>query len=243
MDYLLWHCQVAIESHGSILLSLFLAGLIGSSSHCAYMCGPFVMAQVASNEPKPQTLFARVKGAALLPYHLGRITTYIGLGVLGAAASQYIIGTPIQRGIAFILLSLAGLLFVASAIPSLRQLLGFSSPSKLSGYIGQHIGKIARPFFAGTSNMRRWLLGVILGFLPCGLVMAAVMAVASTGDPVAAAMAMAAFGLGTIPALFLVSNGTIFAMKRWPAEVQKIAAGVMAINGVSLMVLAGGMVL
>lgn len=243
VDYLLWHCQVAIESHGNILLSLFLAGLIGSSSHCVGMCGPFVMAQVTSDVSENATLFERVKGAALLPYHLGRITTYVGLGIIGAMASQFLVGTPVQKGVAFVLLGVAGIIFVANAVPSIKQYFGFSSATKISGYVGQVLGKLARPFFAGASSFRRWILGVLLGFLPCGLVIAAVMAVASTGDPVAAAMGMAAFGLGTIPALFLVSNGTIFAMKRWPAEVQKIATGVMAINGVSLMVLAGGMVL
>ncbi|MEX0300380.1 MAG: sulfite exporter TauE/SafE family protein [Kordiimonas sp.] len=243
MEHLLWHCQVAIESHGSILLSLFLAGLIGSPSHCVGMCGPFVMAQVANSDARPQTMFERVKGAALLPYHLGRITTYIALGVIGAVASQYLVGTPVQRGIAFVLLSLAGVLFVANAVPGIKRMLGFNKPTRISGYIGQVIGKLARPFFAGTSSTKRWLLGVVLGFLPCGLVMAAVMAVASTGDPVAAALAMAAFGLGTIPALFLIGNGTEFALKRWPAGMQQIATGMMAINGVSLIVLAGGMVL
>lgn len=244
MDYLIWHCQVAIENHGSILLSLFLAGLIGSPSHCVGMCGPFVMAQVGSDSrnASQKTIWQRVRGAALLPYHLGRITTYALLGIVGAVASQFLIGTPIQRSIAFLLLSVAGLIFVANAIPDLKRFLGYTKPTRLGSFFGKIIGRAARPFFAEATVLRRYVLGLLLGYLPCGLVIAAVMAVAATGDPAAAALGMAAFGVGTIPALFLVGNGTQFALSRWPAQMRQVAAGVMAINGVSLMVLAGGMV-
>ena len=39
------HCKEVAIGHGPLLLSMFLAGLIGSASHCAAMCGPFVLAQ------------------------------------------------------------------------------------------------------------------------------------------------------------------------------------------------------
>ena len=244
MDYLLWHCQVAIENNGSILLSLFLAGLIGSPSHCIGMCGPFVMAQVGSTSSGHNpTLFERVKGAALLPYHFGRISTYTLLGILGASLSQLLVGSPVQRGVAVALLTVAGLLFIVSALPELKSYLGLKGGSRVGVQVGKMVGAAARPFFAKPTAGHRYLLGTLLGFLPCGLVIAAVMAVSSTGEPVTAALGMAAFGLGTIPALFLIGTGTQFALKRWPEKVQGIAAGVMAINGVSLMMLAGGMVL
>jgi len=245
VDYLIWHCQAAITNNGSIILSLFLAGLIGSPSHCVGMCGPFVMTQVSNDAEnyKEQAVFTRMRGAALLPYHMGRITTYMGLGILGAVASQFLIGTPVQRGVAFVLLGVAGVLFIAHAVPSIKHMLRYEGSAKISRHVGQVIGKVARPFFTGKSVTHRWLLGVSLGFLPCGLVLAAVMAVASTGDPVTAALGMAAFGFGTIPALFLIGSGTKFALKRWPAGMQHVAVGAMVFNGVSLMVLAGSMVL
>ncbi|WP_262695699.1 sulfite exporter TauE/SafE family protein [Kordiimonas aquimaris] len=255
MEYLIWQCQVAIESNGGILLSLFLAGLLGSVNHCAGMCGPFVVAQL--NEPQRHSgeqsggsPFKRLKGAALLPYHLGRLTTYVLLGIAGASLSQYIVGSPVQRGIAFTLLSVAGLLFLCSAVPSIKAMFTpfFTQHGNEKGQLnivrllGEFIGKVARPFFMKKSAGHQYLLGTLLGFIPCALVIAAVMAVVATGSPLTAAIGMTMFGIGTIPALVMVGAGARTAMAYWPQGMRQISTGIMAINGVGLMVLAGGMV-
>jgi len=239
MDYLIVQCQAAIEGNGGILMSLFLAGLVGSIHHCTGMCGPFIVAQVKG---PTTTGFSRLRGSALLPYHMGRITTYMILGIVGASLSHLIVGTPIQRGIAVGLLTVAGLLFLTSALPKLRQLI---MPENFVGFgrsIGKYIGVAARPFSNNGGSVQQYFLGTMLGFLPCTLVMAAVMAVAATGQPIAAALGMFFFGVATIPALFMVGCGAQAAIKRWPQNMQKITAGVMAVNGVGLIVLAGGMV-
>src|SRR5262245_38327356 len=73
-------------------LALFLAGLVGSLTHCTLMCGPFVLAQVAGRLEAGAAAggeLVRLAGAALVPYHLGRMTTYSVLGgVAGAIAGQ-----------------------------------------------------------------------------------------------------------------------------------------------------------
>jgi sulfite exporter TauE/SafE len=59
------------------------------------------------------------------------------------------------------------------------------------------------------------LLGALLGFLPCGLLYAALVAAASTHAPIQGAAAMLAFGLGTVPALVAVGlAGQVFARAR-----------------------------
>ena len=82
------HCQAVAVEHGGLLASLFLAGLVGSATHCVGMCGPFVLAQtVARLEERPASDMReihRLSGAALVPYHLGRATTYAGLGAIAA---------------------------------------------------------------------------------------------------------------------------------------------------------------
>lgn len=239
MDYLIVQCQTVIEGNGGILMSLFLAGLVGSIHHCTGMCGPFVIAQV--RDPA-STGFSRLRGSALLPYHMGRITTYMALGIIAASLSHLIVGTPIQRGIAVGLLTVAGLLFLTSALPKLRTLVLPQSFIGVGGSIGKYIGMAARPFSNNRGALQQYFLGIMLGFLPCTLVMAAVMAVAATGQPIAAALGMMFFGIATIPALFMVGSGAHAALKRWPQNMQKITAGMMAVNGVGLIVLAGGMV-
>src|ERR1700722_7004922 len=75
---------------GGLLIGLFVAGAAGSTMHCVPMCGGFVLGQVAEGMARlPATRLCewqRVRRGALLPYHLGRLTTYAGLGALGATA-------------------------------------------------------------------------------------------------------------------------------------------------------------
>ena len=239
MDYIIVQCQAAFAGNGGILMSLFLAGLVGSVHHCTGMCGPFVVAQI--KDPAASG-FSRLQGGALLPYHLGRITTYMILGIIGASLSNYIIGTPMQRGIAVGLLTVAGLLFLSSAVPQIKALVTPGGTQRLASSIGRYVGMAARPFSSGDGSLRQYFLGTMLGFLPCTLVMAAVMAVASTGQPVTAVFGMLFFGAGTVPALFMVGCGAHAALKRWPVHMQKITTGMMALNGVGLIALAGGMV-
>src|SRR6185312_14724447 len=76
----------AIPWSGGLLAGLFLAGLAGSTVHCVPMCGGFVLGQVADRMARVPAArlceWQRVGRGALLPYHLGRLTTYAGLGAL-----------------------------------------------------------------------------------------------------------------------------------------------------------------
>lgn len=64
---------------------MFVAGLAGGTTHCALMCAPFVLTQVAANADGTMAggMPARASGAAVVPYHLGRM---LGYGVLGGVA-------------------------------------------------------------------------------------------------------------------------------------------------------------
>lgn len=243
VELFIQYCQAAISEHGSVMATLFLGGLLGSLTHCAGMCGPFVLAQVGADVPRGQgTGLKRVRGALLLPYHLGRMTTYMILGVLAASVSGYLFAAPAQRAVTVALLSLAALLFLAAAFPGARTRVWPPALSRFLGKLGGVVGRAARPFFEAPSIVHRYALGVILGFLPCGLLAAALMAVASTADPLSAAMAMGAFCVGTMPALFLIGSGGQFAIKRWPRHMATAVRGVMVFNSISLFVIASSMV-
>ncbi|MFM7557469.1 MAG: sulfite exporter TauE/SafE family protein, partial [Alphaproteobacteria bacterium] len=68
----------------NLIFSLISIGFFGGFTHCTTMCGPFVITQVSSNLSKISLKnyngFAKISGVALLPYHLGRLTTY---GIIG----------------------------------------------------------------------------------------------------------------------------------------------------------------
>jgi sulfite exporter TauE/SafE len=71
---------------------------------------------------------------------------------------------------------------------------------------------------------------VLLGFIPCGLLYGALAAAAATGDPLAGAMGMGAFTLGTIPALFGIGAAGQFAATRWRGIVDTVAPVLLIIN-------------
>jgi sulfite exporter TauE/SafE len=237
VQFLLSHCQITISTHSGVLLTLFLAGLVGGLTHCAGMCGPFVAAQV-NGEPG----IGRLRGAALVPYHAGRMTTYALLGIVAALLSQQIMGTPLQHGMSVLFLTLAGILFIGSALPQARRWLSAFRLKRLSR-LGALLGRAARPFMGHSDMLHRYALGVLLGFLPCGLIFAALMVVATTGNPFTAALGMMVFTLGTVPALFAVGLGSRLACHAWPRAMQTVARMVMVLNGVSLFMLAGNMML
>jgi sulfite exporter TauE/SafE len=54
------------------------------------------------------------------------------------------------------------------------------------------------------------LLGLAAGFLPCGLSWAMIIKAATTQDVTAGFLTMGAFGLGTVPALFLMGFSASF---------------------------------
>lgn len=213
-------CHVVVSDHGGLLFGLFITGLVGSLTHCLGMCGPLVLSQVASRmEAIPAAVMSerhRITGAMLLPYHLGRITTYTALGaVLSALAGQMVSGDGF-RWVAVGCLSLAALFLLGLAIPRLKGMFGETTGS-LQGWWAGRLSRWIAPLFAAPFGWRGYGLGVALGFIPCGLVYAALAAATAGGSVLTGAMAMACFAAGTVPVLIAVAVGGQFALSQWRA--------------------------
>jgi sulfite exporter TauE/SafE len=232
------HCKAIAIGHGPLLLSMFLAGLIGSASHCAPMCGPFVLAQTGETMARLAVgsgELRRLSGAALLPYHMGRAITYILLAVLLSLPLQLMARLPELRWIPAIALLVGALLFLMLGVRGLR---GSLESGLLSGAgVGAKLGHLARPLFAKPWGWRGVGLGMVLGFLPCGLLYAAIGAAAATSDPVAAAMSMAMFTLGTFPVLWLVGYLGGWVQRRWNKWARPVLPAIALLNAIVL----GGM--
>ena len=202
------HCLTVVERQSLTMTGLFLAGLAGSFTHCAGMCGPFVLSQtgalLAQTTIAQATPLRRLRASLLVPYHLGRITTY---ALIGAAISVPFGLTVTLGGLWWlppILLVLAALSFVAIALGLLR---GTGLPGGLYGGLGTSLARLGRPLISQPTGFRGYVLGLLLGLLPCGLVYAALTGAVSSGEPLAAFLGMVAFGAGTIPALIGVAYG------------------------------------
>ena len=235
-------CRASAIDNSATLFSLFLAGLAGGGSHCVGMCGPIVLSQVTSRlEGIPavsMSEFSRLKGAALVPYHVGRMITYSLLGATAAFLSGGIIQASGFKYLATGLLIFAGLFFLGYAAKMLGiGLPGFGSSGKL-GPLASALSGLARPLFHRPLGWRGYLLGVALGFIPCGLLYGALAAASSTADPLAGFFAMLVFVVGTIPSLLAVGFGGHIAIGRWRGSMTWIAPILLIVNGGFLLIVA-----
>ena len=230
-------CAHNVALQYGLLVSLFLGGLEGSVSHCVGMCGPFVVAQSSHG-----LSLQKLGRALLLPYHFGRMTTYVALSaVFYSVLNLAFLFSNLKSFIAAPLLLLAGTIFLASAFPRVAVLFPWA------GRIG--FGKIyfllkdcASRLMSNPGTLSRYLLGVLLGFMPCGLVVAALMASSTAPDLLQAVTAMAAFTVGTMPALILVSLGSSTFKQRYPKAARYFSQSAMVISSLWLFTLAGIMI-
>ena len=215
----------------AVVPALLLAGLGGSVTHCLTMCSAFVLGQQPSG-PSPLAQL-------LLPYHAGRITTYAGLGALAGASFGLFAATGVFPVVRHLVLALAAVLFLAILAERLMAKAGLRLPLRLGAGPGCA--------FKGMMRLRdirgpaqRYVLGLLMGFLPCPLILAATAAAATTASPVTGALAMLAFGLGTTPALV----GLAFARGNLLASSPRVRDGLtlaaLGLNSVILLTLAVG---
>jgi uncharacterized protein len=232
-------CTPDTALQGGLLLGLFAAGAAGSVVHCGPMCGVFVLGQVSERMARlPSGRLCerqRIGSGLLLPYHLGRLTTYAGLGAL-AAGSAAIFGHLSWFGsLSAVPLAIAALLFLTQALGRFLPAMGeFGQPPRFWGrLIGIFAWRIPRGSLFGG-----YLLGVALGFLPCGFLYAALTAAAAAARPVIGAMAMVAFGAGTAPVLMVIGIAGHAAGRRFSQGVLVAAPVVVVLNAMLLLMLA-----
>ena len=218
---------------GGLPASLFLAGLAGSLVHCTGMCGPFVLGQVMSDAERSAGggygEWRRLAGASLAPYHLGRLTTYTALGGAAGAATALFASTGLFAW-------LSGGLLVVAAVLMLLQALGLAA--NIGSPLAKPLARLAGPLSSAQTPWARYALGVVLGFLPCGLLYGALAAAAGTGSARDGALAMAAFTLGTVPALIAVGWGGALFRRRLHELARWIAAPLLFANALLLLALA-----
>lgn len=176
----------------AIFLSLFTLGLV-SSAHCIGMCGG-IMGALTMAIPKD----ARTqRWMILVAYNLGRIASYTAMGLLaGFFAQQF---AALGGGI--ILRVLAGILLIAMGLYLANWWRGLTKLETLGRYLWVYLQPLGKPLMPVNNISKALLLGALWGWLPCGLVYAALATAMTQPAPVLAAGAMLAFGLGTLPAV------------------------------------------
>ncbi len=202
-----------------MLPAILMASLLGSL-HCVAMCGPLV------------GLHGGVRTVRLALIHaLGRLTTYVALGMLAGLAGRALdlAGdlAVVQRAATIV----AGTVIVLWGGYQLAVALGARRASRQPSHTAFGTALIQIQLRRPAS--RAWLIGVLTGLLPCGWLWAFVIAAAGTGHVVGGALVMAVFWLGTVPAMtgVLAFGGPLLAWLR---------VRIPVITGIALIVLGLG---
>ncbi len=175
-----------------------ITGLLGSG-HCIGMCGGIVAALSLSG-PRQGGL-----GFQLL-YHLGRITTYTGLGwLVGWLGLAFAYTSGLREYGRWLLVAADGFVILVGlgSAGTFRHLnvmkLEFPGAARmLSGWV--RVARRLPPTLAALP------LGLLLGLLPCGFLYAVLLNAALSADPAVGALVMLGFGLGTVPSLLLFGS-------------------------------------
>ncbi len=204
------------------MIAAFLTGLLGSL-HCLGMCGPLALAL-----PGARNFGAAYVGGRLL-YNLGRVTSYAFLGglvsLIGVAATMF----EVQQ---YMSLVTGGILIFMALRTLFFHHQGTTRSNRLTRWVHGQFGRLMQQ----TGAEKLYLLGMLNGLLPCGLVYIGLFQAAlapSVGEGMAL---MALFGLGTWPVMVGMSLSGNWLRQRLMGRTKRILPILMLVMGMMLTV-------
>ncbi len=205
---------------------IFVLG-VASSVHCLGMCGPIVLSYSLGLRQR--------RLPAHLAYNVGRILIYMLLGAIAGAAGRGIGMLGEQAGLASGARIVAGAaMIVAGAL--MIGLVPSSSLVKIRQHgITRRFSRSIGALILGSQARHKFFLGLLLGFLPCGLIYAALLKALESAGALAGALTMLAFGLGTTSALLAVGLISSVAGARLGRWTNRAAAVSVMLFGVILL--------
>ncbi|KFF16740.1 sulfite exporter TauE/SafE family protein [Flavobacterium hydatis] len=170
-----------------MLYSAFIFGLI-SSFHCIGMCGPIAMMLPVDKHNKAK------KALQVTVYHLGRLTAYGTIGLIFGLLGKGFFLAGIQQKLSILI----GLIMIIVVLTpeNIFARYNFSKPvyrliSKIKSNLGKH--------FRNKSYKSLFIIGILNGFLPCGMVYVALFGAIAMQSAELGILYMILFGLGTVP--------------------------------------------
>lgn len=179
----------------SSYITAFLLGLF-STVHCIAMCGSVIGALTLSLPVE-----VRESQRRMLPfvfnYNVGRILSY---GLAGTIVG--LLSTPLtQLNAHWVLRILSVIVMIAMGLYLAGWFPKFARAERLGAPVWRLLQPIGQKLLPVKSYSQAFLLGMVWGWLPCGLVYAALAVAATAGDPIKGSLVMLAFGAGTLPAV------------------------------------------
>ena len=175
-----------------MLYSAFILGLI-SSLHCVGMCGPIAMMLPVDHQNEAK------KVTQIITYHLGRLTAYATIGLIfGLLGRGFFLAGLQQKMSIFIGIAMIAAVLIPERIFSKYN---FSKPVyKVISNLKSTLGKQ----FKNKSYKSLFTIGLLNGFLPCGMVYLALFGAIAMQSASFGVLYMLLFGLGTVPLMTIV---------------------------------------
>lgn len=203
-----------------MLYTAFIFGLI-SSLHCIGMCGPIAMMLPVdrSNQTK--------KTLQIFTYHLGRLAAYASIGFIFGLFGKGFSMAGLQQELSVIL----GIIMIVIVVIPEKVFIAynFSKPifkviSKIKTALGSQ--------FKNKSYQSLFTIGLLNGFLPCGMVYVALFGAIAMQSPSLGILYMLLFGLGTVPMMSSVVYLNSFLTLPFRNKIQKVIPYVAVCIGI-----------
>ena len=189
------------------LAAAFLAGLVGSV-HCVAMCGGIATGFA------PRGVDAGAALRAAVTINLGRASGYALAGAIVGGFGHGLVAVFRAGHLMYGLRALAGVVLILVALRMLGLNPKFGAFGRWGEKIWASLSPIRSRLLPASTAPRRFALGMVWGWLPCGLSGTMLAAAWLQANAVGGAALMAAFGLGTFPAMLPLS----WSGSRWRAK-------------------------
>jgi sulfite exporter TauE/SafE len=192
-----------------MLYTAFIFGLI-SSLHCIGMCGPIAMMLPVdrSNQTK--------KTLQIFTYHLGRLAAYASIGFIFGLFGKGFSMAGIQQELSVLL----GIIMIVIVVIPERVFIAYNFSKPIFSIISKIKTSLGSQF-KNKSYQSLFTIGVLNGFLPCGMVYVALFGAVAMQSPSFGVLYMILFGIGTIPMLSSVVYMNSFLTLPFRNKIQK----------------------
>lgn len=176
----------------ALITTAIILGALGSA-HCIGMCGPIALSLpvVADNH------YSKFLGALL--YNAGRVLTYACIGLLFGLAGKSFSLFGFQQ---ILSVSMGVIIILFLIFPPKKNLL--TQNKHIASFFADIRNKIGI-LFTKRNYSSLFMIGLLNGLLPCGLVYLAIAGAVATSDPLKSSVFMASFGLGTLPLMWAIA--------------------------------------
>lgn len=219
----LWH-QFSIPDISSQLSygMIFMVGLI-TGLHCIGMCGSFVIGYTVKDAEHGRSAYL-----SHILYGTGKTLSYAMFGALFGFIGSVVSITPFISGVSILLAGVFLIIFGLNTLNLFAALkrVRFKQPEAMARYANRKRRTSRSPFFIGFFS------GFLLG---CGPLQAMYIMAAGNGDPVEGAKFLAAFGLGTLPALLGFGMATRWLSGSMTHRISQISGVILIVMGTMML--------